>query len=168
MFLDPLRIILYLQFPAVAVCIGYASILFCSLYMLNISIQQTFSAPPYGYSNIVVGLLYLPNSVGYFLTSLFGGKWVDNIMAREADRAGRRDARGKLQFRPEDRMRENAWLGAMLYPAALIVYGWTSEYGECLIMPSMLVISEDVSHTDSFDSQESISPRQWSQTSSSA
>jgi len=128
-FLDPLRIILYLRFPAVAICVAYASITFGSLYMLNISVQRTFSGDPYNYSVIIVGLLYLPNSVGYFLASLFGGRWVDNIMHREARKAGRYDAGGKLKFIPEDRMKENAWLGALLYPAGLIMYGWTARYG---------------------------------------
>ena len=128
-FLDPLRIILYLRFPAVAISVAYASITFGSLYMLNISVQRTFSRDPYNYSVIIVGLLYLPNSMGYFLASLFGGRWVDNIMHREARKAGRYDARGKLKFIPEDRMKENAWLGALLYPAGLIMYGWTARYG---------------------------------------
>jgi MFS family permease len=128
-FIDPLRIILYLRFPAVAICVAYASITFGSLYMLNISVQRTFSGDPYNYSVIIVGLLYIPNSMGYFLASLFGGRWVDSIMHREARKAGRYDARGKLKFIPEDRMQENAWLGALLYPAGLVMYGWTARYG---------------------------------------
>ena len=128
-FLDPLRIILYLRFPAVAICVAYASITFGSLYMLNISVQRTFSGNPYNYSVIIVGLLYIPNSAGYFIASLFGGRWVDNIMHREARKAGRFDERGRLKFIPEDRMKENAWIGALLYPSALIMYGWTARYG---------------------------------------
>jgi multidrug resistance protein len=128
-FLDPLRIILYLRFPAVAICVAYASITFGSLYMLNISVQRTFSDAPYNYSVIIVGLLYIPNSTGYFIASLFGGRWVDNIMHREARKAGRFDERGRLRFIPEDRMKENAWIGALLYPSALIMYGWTARYG---------------------------------------
>lgn len=126
-FLDPLAIILNLRIPAVAMVVYYASITFGSLYVLNISVQQTFGAEPYGYSTIIVGLLYIPNSMGYFLASLFGGRWVDKIMHREAKKAGRYDEKGKLIFHPEDRMRENAWLGAIMFPAALIWYGWTAE-----------------------------------------
>lgn len=128
-FLDPLRIILYLRFPAVAISVFYASITFCSLYVLNISVQQTFSTAPYNYSTIIVGLLYIPNSLGYFLSSIFGGRWVDKIMHREARKAGRYDANGKLQFRPEDRMKENAWIASALYPCGLIWYGWCARYG---------------------------------------
>ena len=128
-FIDPLRIILYLQFPAIAICVFYATTTFAALYSLNVSIQQTFSDKPYNYTSIIVGTLYIPNSLGYIITSIFGGKWVDRIMAREARKAGRYDRKGRLQYIPEDRMKENAWVGAIMFPAALVMYGWTAEYG---------------------------------------
>ncbi len=134
-FIDPLKILLYLRFPAIAITVYYASITFGSLYMLNISLETTFSKPPYNFSTIIVGLTYIPNSVGYFLTSLFGGRWTDAIMAREAKKAGRYDAKGKLVYRPEDRMRENAWIAAFLYPGALIWYGWTAQKGIFWVVP---------------------------------
>lgn len=74
-FLDPLKIILYLRYPAVAITVYYASITFGCLYMLNISLETTFSKAPYNFNTIQVGLSYIPNSVGYLLASLFGGKW---------------------------------------------------------------------------------------------
>ncbi|KAL8720857.1 MAG: hypothetical protein Q9225_002336 [Loekoesia sp. 1 TL-2023] len=134
-FVDPLKIILYLRFPAVSITVYYASITFAALYMLNISLQDTFSKPPYSFSTIKVGLVYIPNSFGYFLASLFGGRWTDHIMAREAKRAGRLDEKEKPIYRPEDRMRENAWIAAFLYPAALIWYGWTAQKGIHWVVP---------------------------------
>jgi MFS family permease len=134
-FIDPLRIILWLRFPPIALTVYYASITFGSLYILNISIQSTFSQPPYSYSTLIIGLLYIPNSAGYLLASLFGGRWIDSIMHREARKAGRYDDRGKLVFRPEDRMRENAWLAAVLYPVSLIAYGWTAQFHTSIALP---------------------------------
>lgn len=134
-FVDPLKVVKYLRFPAVAITVYYASITFGSLYSLQVSVQATFSQPPYNFSSIQIGLSYLANSSGYLAASLTGGKWVDNIMAREAKRANRRDEKGELIYRPEDRMRENAWLAAFLYPAALIWYGWTAERGVFYIVP---------------------------------
>ncbi|TKA30743.1 hypothetical protein B0A50_02463 [Salinomyces thailandicus] len=134
-FIDPLRIVLYLQFPAVAISVYYATVTFTSLYILNISVQETFSGSPYNYNSIIIGLLYLPNSAGYFLSSIFGGKWVDRIMIREATKASRYDDDGKLIFHPEDRMKENAWLGALVWPAAIITYGWTADYGVSIAGP---------------------------------
>ena len=134
-FLDPLKIILYLRFPAVLITVYYSSITFGLLYTLNISLQTTFSKPPYNFSTTLVGLTYIPNSIGYVLASIFGGRWTDTIMAREAKRAGRYDEKGKLMYIPEDRMRENAWIAAFLYPAALVWYGWTSEKGIFWVVP---------------------------------
>jgi hypothetical protein len=133
--MDPLKIILYLRFPAVFLTVYYASITFGSLYVLNISIQATFEKSPYNFSTIIVGLLYLPASLGYVIASLAGGRWMDRIMAREAKKAGRYDERGQLVYRPEDRMRENAWLGAICYPLALIIYGWTVQKGIHWVVP---------------------------------
>lgn len=133
--IDPLLILSHLRFPAVACTVYYASVAFGALYFINISVEKTFSAPPYSFSSVVVGSLYIFNSTGYLLASLLGGRWVDAIMAREARRAGRVDARGRLIFRPEDRMRENAWLGAALMPMALVWYGWTAEYKVYWLVP---------------------------------
>ena len=108
---------------------------FGSLYILNISIESTFAAKPYSFSTLIIGLLYIPNSAGYLLAAIFGGRWIDSIMHREARKAGRYDARGKLIFHPEDRMRENAWIAAVLWPSALIVYGWTAQKGVHWIVP---------------------------------
>jgi multidrug resistance protein len=134
-FIDPLRIIAWLRFPPVLLTVYYASITFGSLYILNISIQSTFAAPPYSFSTLIIGLLYIPNSAGYLLASLFGGRWIDSIMHREARKAGRYDDKGKLIFRPMDRMKENAWIAAILWPAALIIYGWTAQNGIHWIVP---------------------------------
>ncbi|KAL1866648.1 hypothetical protein Plec18167_008980 [Paecilomyces lecythidis] len=133
--LDPLKIILYLRFPPVLLTVYYASITFGSLYVLNVSIEDSFGKPPYNFSTIIVGLLYIPNSLGYVTASLFGGKWMDSIMQREARKANRYDEKGKLIYRPEDRMRENALLGAIIYPGALIWYGWTVERGIFWLVP---------------------------------
>ncbi|KAF2399627.1 MFS general substrate transporter [Trichodelitschia bisporula] len=134
-FLDPLRIILLLRFPAVAITVYYASITFGSLYFLNISVEETFSDPPYGFSTLIVGLCYIPMSVGYILASVGGGRWLDHIMKREARKADRIDADGKLIFRPEDRMRENAWMSAVMFPLALVWYGWSAEKHTHWIVP---------------------------------
>ncbi|KAM5433182.1 hypothetical protein MferCBS31731_007179 [Microsporum ferrugineum] len=128
-FIDPLKIILYIRFPAVALTVYYASITFGCLYVLNISIEITFSRDPYNFSPTIIGLLYIPGALGYIVASVFGGPWMDSIMKREARRANRVDANGKYIFIPEDRMRANAWLGALLYPSALIWYGWTAQNG---------------------------------------
>ncbi|KAJ4299179.1 hypothetical protein N0V90_004423 [Kalmusia sp. IMI 367209] len=134
-FLDPLIVLSWLRYPPVALTVYYASITFGCLYCLNISIQASFASAPYHFKTIIVGLLYIPGSMGYILASIFGGKWIDKIMHREARKAGRYDENGKLILRPEDRMRENAWIAAVLWPGALIWYGWTVQNGVIWIVP---------------------------------
>ncbi|KAF2654447.1 MFS general substrate transporter [Lophiostoma macrostomum CBS 122681] len=134
-FLDPLYVLTWLRYPPVALTVYYASITFGSLYFLNISIESTFGKPPYNFSTLILGLLYIPSSLGYLLASVFGGRWIDAIMHREATRAGRYDSAGKLIFRPEDRMCENAWIACFLWPIALMWYGWSAEKGVFWLCP---------------------------------
>jgi multidrug resistance protein len=133
--IDPLSVIGYLRFPAVFATVYLASITFGTLYMLNVSIQKTFADPPYNFKVIIVGLMYIPGSLGYVAASIVGGRWTDAIMHREARAAGRYDESGKLILRPEDRMRENALLAAAIFPAGLVWYGWTAEKGIFWIVP---------------------------------
>jgi multidrug resistance protein len=134
-FIEPLVVLTWMRYPPVALTVYYASITFGSLYFLNISIQATFAASPYNFSTSIVGCLYIPNSLGYLLASIFGGRWIDSIMQREARKAGRYDEDRKLILKPEDRMRENAWIAAVLWPGALLWYGWTAEKGVFWLVP---------------------------------
>ncbi|KAI1109291.1 major facilitator superfamily domain-containing protein [Nemania sp. NC0429] len=136
-FVDPLSILKLLRFPAVALTVSYAAITFGALFVLNICIESAFAEAPYDFPPLIVGLLYLPSSVGYFLASLLGGPWLDRIMVREARRAGRYDARGRLVFYPEDRVRENAWISAALYPGALVWFGWSVQTHQHWAVPSV-------------------------------
>jgi multidrug resistance protein len=134
-FIDPLSVLLYLRFPPVAITVYCAAICFGCLFVMNICIQSAFSQAPYNFSEVITGLMYFPPSLGYVLASTVGGKWLDHIMAREATKAGRYHEDGKLKFLPEDRMRENMWLAASLYPGALIWFGWTTQNGVHWIVP---------------------------------
>ncbi|KAK3904153.1 hypothetical protein C8A05DRAFT_32077 [Staphylotrichum tortipilum] len=135
--LDPLAVILYLRQPPVFLTVYSASIAFFALFVLNISIQSTFSSPPYSFRPIPLGACYLAPSLGYILASTFGGRWIDYIMAREARKAERYDAEGRLVYLPEDRVRENMWLAAVLYPGAMVWFGWTAGKGVHFMVPSV-------------------------------
>ncbi len=126
---DPLRVLAYLRFPPIALTVGLGAVTFGAVFVLNICIEAVFSTPPYSFSEVIVGLLYLPSSMGFTLTAVVGGRWIDHIMAREARRAGRFDANGGLIYLPEDRMRENAWIAVTVYPVALLWFGWAADKG---------------------------------------
>ncbi|KAL6880822.1 major facilitator superfamily domain-containing protein [Trichoderma novae-zelandiae] len=136
-FIDPLSVLLFLRFPPVFITVFTAAIAFGALFISNISIQQKFSQPPYNFSEIIIGLMYIPAGLGYFVASLFGGRWTDRIMARQAVKANRYDEHGKLIYLPEDRFRENMWLANTMYPIGLLIYGWTLNYGVIFIVPAI-------------------------------
>jgi multidrug resistance protein len=141
LLLDPLKTLRYLSRPPVLLTVYYASITYCFLFMMNISIENTFQKDPYRFSIIITGLLYIPNALGYIVASILGGRWMDYIMKREARKSERYDEDGGLIYHPEDRVRENAWLAAFLYPAGLLWYGWTADRGVAWPIPVSLLHS---------------------------
>ena len=143
-FIGPFHALAYLRFPAITVTIYIASITFGVLGLLNISYQSTFSHAPYSLSPTVVGCIYIPIGVGSLIGSIYGGKWSDSIMAREARKAGRYSAEsdgGRLIYRPEDRVRENAWLGVGVYASLLIWYGWVVQEGVVWWVPVSVTLT---------------------------
>ena len=128
--IGPFHVLAYLRLPAILVTIYIASITFGIQGLLNISYQSTFSHPPYSLSPTVVGCIYIPIGVGSLLGSVYGSKWSDSIMTREARKAGRyrhESEGGALIYRPEDRVRENAWLGVGVLASLLVWYGWVVQ-----------------------------------------
>lgn len=133
----PFTSVAALRFPAIAIAIFCAALAFGSCYVLNISMQVAFSQPPYSYSPTIVGLLFIPNSVGCIIVSVFGGRWVDRIMVQAAEKAARYDDNGHLKYLPEDRLGPNAWISLALYPATLVAYGWMVQKGMHWVAPSI-------------------------------
>lgn len=133
--IDPFQALLVLRYPAMFWPIFYIGVVTLYFYILNISIQNTFGAPPYSFSTLIVGLLYIPSSLGYICGSVVGGRWMDYVMKRSARKANRWDENGKPKVFPEERMQENAWVGALLPPAALLWYGWTADKGIFWLCP---------------------------------
>ncbi|RMZ77744.1 hypothetical protein DV737_g4191, partial [Chaetothyriales sp. CBS 132003] len=125
----PDEVLALLQYPPIIVAVWTGAISFFTMFVLNVSLQSNFEKAPYNFSSLLVGLVYLAPTIGYAFSSVFGGRWIDHIMAREARKANRYDDNGKLKFHPEDRMKENLWLALSLYPAALIWYGWSISKG---------------------------------------
>ncbi|EED22686.1 bicyclomycin resistance protein, putative [Talaromyces stipitatus ATCC 10500] len=135
LLIDPFRALLVLRYPAMFLPMFYIGIVTIYFYILNISIQNTFASPPYNFSTLIVGLLYIPSSLGYICGSIFGGRWMDYVMQREARKANRCDETGRPKVYPEERMKENAWAGALLPVVALLWYGWTADKGIYWLCP---------------------------------
>lgn len=117
-FLQPFKSMRFLKFPPVPLSIVFNAYCFCCLYFLNIGIESLYTSEPYSYSSIIVGLMYIPNSVGYFVSSVVNGYWSDNVMKRSINKNGR--------VIPEDRIAENVYFASALYPCSLLIFGWTA------------------------------------------
>lgn len=124
---SPVASVKLLAFMPILITVYYTSITFASNYLLNISIETVFSSPPHQWSTLIVGLAYVPSSLGAVLGAIIGGRWTDYCMKRAAYKAGRVDGDGKLVFYPEDRISENALVASIMYPAALLWWGWSAE-----------------------------------------
>ena len=135
-----IKVLAYLRFLLVCALVYLASITFGCLGTFGITVQQVFSSLPYGFSSLIVGLLFLPFALGLIAGSLLGGRWSDRIMDREAKAAGRYDENGTIMHKPEDRVKENAWLSVGLYPGALLCFGWAIQYGVLWIVPVSIVL----------------------------
>lgn len=118
-FITPTKILGCVRSPAVLTVILYSSTVFGALSFLNISLQLTFSATPYRFPPALVGLVYIPGSVGYVNRSVLGGRWADKIMIREAKKAKRYDKTGQLHYQPSDRLRGNAFVACAAYPSGI-------------------------------------------------
>jgi MFS family permease len=125
--IDPLKVLALLRYPPVLIAVYSAAIAFGALFVVNVSIQSNFGSPPYNFTVIEAGLIYIPPTIGYAISSVLGGRWIDYIMQRKAHKAGRFDEDGKPIYLPEDRMKENIWIAATMYPAAIIWYGWSVD-----------------------------------------
>lgn len=120
LFFRPLKSFKFFQYPPVALTIFYGAICFMSLYFLNVSLESLYGQAPYNFGSILVGLTYIPNSMGYFISSVLTGKYSDYIIRREKAKLG--------YFNPESRFAVHYYVAMVVYPLSLIMFGWTAEY----------------------------------------
>uniref|UniRef100_A0A0D2Y6F8 Major facilitator superfamily (MFS) profile domain-containing protein n=1 Tax=Fusarium oxysporum (strain Fo5176) TaxID=660025 RepID=A0A0D2Y6F8_FUSOF len=89
--IEPLSVLLLLRFPPVFLTVLIAAIAFSSVYVLNIVIESGFAQPRTNFKQTTIGLTYMSTGMGYIVSSMVGGQWMDSIIAREARKTGRYD-----------------------------------------------------------------------------
>ncbi|CAG7975753.1 unnamed protein product [Penicillium olsonii] len=117
--LAPLPKLRLLSVPSIALTVAYVSICFASLYCFNTTLPYAYSAPPYNFSAIEIGLCYISNCLGYAIGSVVGGKLSDAKL-RHYQLAHGGD------IRPAERIK-TVWYGVGFVPVGLLVYGWLVE-----------------------------------------
>lgn len=111
---------LELRHPFVSLVIVDVCVVFMSLYGVSTLFGRQM-ADTYGFSDSVVGFLFVGQGIGNIAGSVFGGWYADRTMA-----AGRRpDERTGILPPPVPEHRLiTTWVGAVLLPGGLLIYGW--------------------------------------------
>ncbi|KGR07351.1 multidrug resistance protein [Candida albicans P78048] len=148
LIIRPLHSIILLKHPPVVLVISFSAISFAAIYFFNMAISYEYARSPYNFSSVILGLMYIPNSVTYFMASIIGGKWNDRLLNRYAQKHG--------ELVPESRLSWNIVVAIILYPMACLIFGWTIKYREFWVIPligtalfgfaSMLVIGATVTY----------------------
>lgn len=123
----PLKAFEFLRYPPVALTIGYSAPCFAALYVLNMSLTYCYSRPPYNFGPMLVGLVYIPNSVTYFIASVWGGKFNDYLLKRKIKKYG--------VVAPEARFGINVYAAAVILPISLLISGWCLDKHEHWVTP---------------------------------
>lgn len=123
----PLKAFAFLRYPPVALSIAYSAPCFAALYVLNMSLTYCYSRSPYNFGPMLVGLVYIPNSVTYFIASVWGGKFNDYLLKRKIKKYG--------VVAPEARFGINVFTAAVLLPLSLLISGWCLDKHEHWVTP---------------------------------
>lgn len=145
----PTHAVVFLAYPPVLIAILYSAIGFMGIYFFNIVISNEYSQAPYNFSSVIVGLLYIPNSITYILASIYGGRWLDYLIKKSA-------SEHDGEMRPESRISWNIVVAAVLFPPGCLIFGWCIDKKEHWVTPligsaifgfaSMLVIGATVTY----------------------
>lgn len=118
--INPLKSLRLMKYPPVPLTIIYSGLTFMILYFLNVGIESLYSNSPYSWSSILVGLCYIPNSLGYLISSVGNGYYSDNLIKTSIEKNGR--------LIPEDRLSYNVYFASALLPVSLVIFGWCAHF----------------------------------------
>lgn len=123
----PLKAFVFIRYPPVFLAIAYSAPCFAALYVQNMTLTYMYSKDPYNFSAVLVGLVYIPNSVTYFIASIWGGKFNDYLLKKKIEKYG--------VVAPEARFGINVYIAAAILPCSMLITGWCLEYGEHWVTP---------------------------------
>ncbi|CAN3353952.1 quinidine resistance protein 3 [Diutina catenulata] len=124
----PVHSLVLLRYPPVGLVVAYSGVQFANIFFFNLTISYMYSRPPYNFSSIIVGLMYIPNSVTYILASVVGGRWNDWLLRNYAKKHN-----GQLV--PEARISWNIVTANALFPPAFLIFGWCIDKHQHWVTP---------------------------------
>lgn len=123
----PLKAFVFLRYPPVFLSIAYAGPCFAALYVCNMTLTFAYSRPPYNFGPLLVGLVYIPNSITYFIASIWGGKFNDYLLKKKIAKYG--------VIAPEARFGINVYVAAAFIPCSLLIIGWCLNFHKHWVTP---------------------------------
>lgn len=123
----PLKAFVFVRYPPVFLSIAYSAPCFAALYVQNMTLTYKYSRDPYNFSPVLVGLVYIPNYVAYFIASIWGGKFNDYLLKKKIEKYG--------IVAPEARFGINVYVAAAILPCSMLLTGWCLEYDEQWVTP---------------------------------
>ncbi|ODV83551.1 hypothetical protein CANARDRAFT_9371 [[Candida] arabinofermentans NRRL YB-2248] len=124
---SPLKSLNFFRYPPVFLAILYSAPCFAVLYFVNLTLTYCYSRPPYNFSSILVGLVYIPNSVTYIVASIWGGRFNDYLLEQKRKKYG--------IVAPEARFGINVYIAAAIFPGSLLIIGWCLDKKEHWVTP---------------------------------
>ncbi|ODV63444.1 MFS transporter [Ascoidea rubescens DSM 1968] len=125
--IQPTKSVTLMKYPPVLFSIIFSGITFLPVHINNVALSNIYSEEPYNFSPMIVGLVYLPNSIGYIIASVFGGKYVDFLLNKYERKHG--------CLAPEARISYNILISIVLYPVSLLIMGWCFDQKTNWIFP---------------------------------
>lgn len=122
-----LKSFVFMRYPPVFLAVMYSAPCFAALYVQNMTLTYMYSRPPYNFSPMLVGLVYVPNSVTYFIASIWGGKFNDYLLRKKIEKYG--------IVAPEARFGINVYVAAAMLPASMLITGWCLDFKEHWVTP---------------------------------
>lgn len=123
----PLKAFVFIKYPPVFLAMAYSGPCFAALYVQNMTLTYMYSRKPYNFPPVLIGLVYIPNSVTYFIASIWGGRFNDHLLKKKIEKYG--------VIAPEARFGINVYVAAAILPGSLLITGWCLEYGEHWVTP---------------------------------
>jgi multidrug resistance protein len=139
---SPLASIRIIFYQDTSLILWISSSFYAVWYCIQASIPSTYKSPPYSFSDLDVGLAYLPGSIGVILSMYLTGKAMDRNYKRAAAKCGFTVDKVKgddLAAFPIERARSSGCAYLLAFSSAVMVgYGWAIARHAHVAVPLIL------------------------------
>ncbi|UZJ54040.1 hypothetical protein CBS101457_003360 [Exobasidium rhododendri] len=111
----------------------YSGLAFASQYSLSYTASRTFSAAPYNFSPILIGVVLLALGIGGMVGSVLGGRLSDRALRIGSEKLNGQRAAPELRIM-------SVRLPMLLCPATFVGYAWSAHYKINIAVPVVCLV----------------------------